>query len=323
MQSKVLKIFVAGGTGFLGSHVVKKLIDADMPFITTSLSQGVDFRDFKQTEKFFRENKFDIIIYCSAFVGGISYGYEKPADIFLNNIQISTNLIELSRIYKIKRFINPISNCSYPGHIVNEFKEENWWDGELHESVLSYGFVRKASWVQSWAYNKQYNMEFVNLLLPNMYGPGDHFEEKRSHALSALIKKFVDAKLKNSPEVVIWGTGTPVREWLYVEDAAEILIRSISSLPSVDPINIGVNKGISIKELAELIKKTVGYKGRLIFDISKPDGAPYKTMNNVKMIKHFMGWFPGTDLKNGIYKTVDWYKKNIDKMIKEKKGENN
>lgn len=310
-----MKIFVAGGTGFLGLHVINKLKKIGTPFIATSLSQGTDFRDYKKTEKFFKDNDFDIVINCAAFVGGISWGYEKTGEMYLNNTLMSTNLMDLSHKYKIKRFINPISNCSYPGHLTKDFEERDWWDGELHESVLTYGFVRKASWVQGWSYFKQYGMESIHLILPNMYGPGDHFEEKRSHALGALIKKIADAKVENKPEVIVWGTGTPVREWLYVEDTADVLIKSISIMPTIYPINIGVGKGISVKEMAELIKNIAGYKGKLIFDPTKPDGAPHKTMNNSRMIKHFMGWQPPTSLKNGISNTVNWYIKNRAKYV--------
>ena len=175
---------------------------------------------------------------------------------------MSTNIMEASRLTNVKRFINPISNCSYPGHLTRDFKEEEWWDGPLHESVLVYGSVRKASWVQSWAYYKQYGFVTINLILPNMYGPGDHFDETRSHALGALIMKFVEAKRKNLPEVTVWGTGTPVREWLYVDDGVEILLKAIEIDPTIEPINVGVGEGISILELAKLIKEVVGYKGR-------------------------------------------------------------
>lgn len=313
MQSK-FKIFIPGGTGFLGKHILEKLKASGTPYVSSSLSQGVDFRNLEQTERIFKENKIDAVINCAAYVGGISWGYSRPAEIFFNNILISTYLIELAHRHNIRRFVNPISNCSYPGHINSEFKEENWWDGELHESVLTYGFVRKASWVQTWGYYKQYGMEFVNLILPNMYGPGDHFEENRSHALGALIKKIADARREDRPEVIVWGTGSPIREWLFVEDAADVLIASVSAAPSVAPINIGVNKGISIRDLVYLIKEAVGYKGRIVFDITKPNGAPFKTMNNTKMIKHFMGWVPPTGLVEGIEKTVKWYNKNYRKI---------
>lgn len=312
---KQSKIFVAGGTGFLGSHVVKKLKESKIPVITSSLSLGVDFRDFKQTETFFRENKFDAVINCAAFVGGISWGYEKAAELYFNNTLISTNLMDLSHKYKIKRYINPISNCSYPGHLTKDFDENDWWDGELHESVLTYGFVRKASWVQGWSYYRQYGMESIHLILPNMYGPGDHFEEKRSHALGALIKKIVDAKLDDKPEVTVWGTGAPIREWLYVEDGAEALVRAIDIDYSVEPINIGIGKGISIADLADLIKKIVKYEGKLVFDKTRPDGALYKVMNAERCKKVFK-WLPQTRLEDGIRETVDWYYKKINRKEK-------
>lgn len=309
-----MNVFVPGGTGFLGSHVIKKLETLHIPHFSSSLTKGTDFRDYKQTKKIFKEHEFDTVINCAAFVGGISWGYEKPGEMYLNNIQMNTNLMEAARRYKIKRFINPIANCSYPGQLTQEFSEDQWWDGPLHDSVLTYGFVRKASWVQAWSYNKQYGMEFVNLLLPNMYGPGDHFDEKRSHALGALIKKICDGKLEGKKEIVIWGSGTPIREWLYIEDAVDALIRSMGMVsPTIEPINIGVGKGISVKDMAFLIKEIAGYTGDLTFDLSKPDGAPYKTMNNKKMREYFMGWVPPTSLRDGITKTVTWYMKNKQK----------
>ena len=307
---KVLKkIFVPGGNGFLGKSVVKKLGERNIDYISRSLREGYDFRNFEQTIELLEEEKFNAVINCAAFVGGIQYGYEKPGEIFYNNILMSTYLMEASRLTNVGRFINPISNCSYPVHLTKDFKEKEWWDGPLHESVLVYGFVRKASWVQSWAYYKQYGFETINLILPNMYGPGDHFDEKRSHALGALITKFVEAKRKNQPEVVVWGTGKPIREWLYVDDGAEVLIKSLEIEPTIEPINVGVGKGISILELAELIKEVVGYEGRIVLDKSKPDGAPYKTMNNERMKKIF-NWEPPTSLREGIEKTVEWYIEN-------------
>jgi GDP-L-fucose synthase len=175
---------------------------------------------------------------------------------------------------------------------------------------MVYGFVRKATWVQSWAYYKQYGFETVNLILPNMYGPDDHFEEKRSHALGALIMKFVEAKRKNLPSVIVWGSGKPVREWLFVDDGAEVLVKALEMGPTVAPINVGVGKGISILELAELIRDIVGYKGKIVLDRSKPDGALHKTMDNSKL-KALFNWVPPTSLRDGIEQTVEWYTTNI------------
>ena len=310
MASDNKKIFVPGGNGFLGKRVVNKLEERDFDYISLSLRDGYDFRNFEQTKELFTKEKFNAVINCAAFVGGIQYGYEKPGEIFYNNILMSTDLMEAARRTNVKKIINPISNCSYPAHLTRDFKEEEWWDGPLHESVLVYGFVRKASWVQSWAYYKQYGFETVNLILPNMYGPGDHFDKTRSHALGALIMKFVEAKRKNQPEVIVWGTGKPIREWLYVDDGAEILIKSLEIEPIIEPINVGVGKGIAIFELAELIKEVVDYKGEIVLDTSKPDGAPYKTMDNTKLKKIFK-WEPPTSLRDGIEKTVEWYIENI------------
>ena len=303
------KIFVAGGNGFVGKRVVKQLQEKAINFVPLSLRDGIDFRDLKQTRELFEKEKFDAMINCAAFVGGIQFGYEKAGEIFYNNTLMSTNLMEASRLTNVKRFINPISNCSYPGHLTKNFKEEEWWDGHLHESVLVYGLVRKASWVQSWAYYKQYGFETINLILPNMYGPGDHFDETRSHALGALIMKFVEAKRKGQLEVIVWGSGQPIREWLYVDDGAEVLTRALEIEPTIEPINIGVGKGISILELAELIKEVVGYRGKITLDKTKPDGAPYKTMDNTRL-KNIFNWVPPTSLRQGIENTVEWYMNN-------------
>ena len=300
------KVFVPGGNGFLGKRVVKGLKDKGIGFVSLSLRNGYDFRDVKQTRELFERERFDALINCAAFVGGIQFGYERPGEIFNNNILMSTNLMESARLTGVKRFVNPISNCSYPGHLTKDFKEEEWWDGQLDESVMVYGFVRKATWVQSWAYYRQYDFQTVNLILPNMYGPGDHFEEKRSHALGALIMKFVEAKRKGLPSVTVWGSGKPVREWLYVDDGAEILIKALEIGPTVDPVNVGVGKGISVLELAELIKYIVGYKGAIVLDRSRPDGAPHKTMDNSKL-RTIFNWVPPTSLRKGIEQTVEWY----------------
>ena len=300
------KILVAGGSGFLGKRVVKKLSLEKANFCQTSLSQGVDFRNFAETAEFFKKEKPEFVINCAAFVGGIKFGLEHLGEIYYNNSLISANLIEASRLAKVKRFINPISNCSYPNVGERKFKESDWWSGELDESVMVYGMCRKMSWVQAHAYNKQYGMEFINLILPNMYGPGDHFEEVRSHALGALIMKIIEAKKNNKPEVIVWGTGKPVREWLYVDDAACVMLEALEVKPFIDPVNIGLSKGVSIKELAETIKQIVGYQGKLDFDTTKPDGAPYKMMDISKSRKIFKN-LPRTDLKDGITKTIEYY----------------
>jgi len=309
MKNEFKKIFVPGGDGFLGKTVIKKLKEENINFVSLSLKDNFDFRNFEQTRKLFEEQKFDAVINCSAFVGGIKFGYDHPGEIFYNNILMAAHLMECSRLTGVNMFVNPISNCTYPAHLT-KFREDEWWSGPLHESVLSYGFARKASWVQSWAYNKQYGFNSASLILSNMYGPRDYFDEVRSHALTALVMKFIEAKRKKLSEVVVWGTGKPVREWLYVEDGAEALIKALNMEPQIEPVNIGRGEGISILELAKLIKETAGFEGKIIFDESKPDGAFCKVMDIEKMKKIF-NWMPPTALTDGIKKTIDWYENNL------------
>lgn len=301
-------IFVAGGTGFLGKRIINKLKEKKITFITTSLSMGVDFRDFQQTLDFFKKNKPDIVIHAAGQVGGIKYGLDHTGEMYYNNILISTNLIEAARLTNVKKFISPIANCVYPNVVSRDFKEDEFWDGPLNETVLVYGLVRKAQWAQTWGYARQYGMKFVNLILPNMYGPGDYLDEERSHALGALLSKMIKAREQKKKEIIIWGTGKPIREWLYVDDGVQALIRAIDVDYYVKPINIGVGKGISIRALAELIKDIVGFKGGLIFDKTKPDGAPYKVMD-ITLCKKVFGWLPDTNLREGIINTYTWYVK--------------
>jgi len=304
-----MKIFVPGGNGFLGKRVVKKLKETGANFTSLSLRNGYDFRDFKQTLALFQREQFDAVLNCAAYVGGIQFGYEHPAEIFFNNTLMATYLMESARLTGVKKFVNPISNCTYPGDLTRDFREEEWWNGPMHESVMVYAFARKASWMQSWAYDRQYGFKTTNIILPNMYGPGDHFDETRSHALGALVMKFVEAKRRDEAQVVVWGTGKPVREWLYVDDGAEIMIKALDVNTTVEPINVGKGFGVTIAELASLIKEAVGYDGKVVFDPSRPDGAPHKTMNNDRLKKIF-GWVPPTELKNGLQATVTWYMEN-------------
>jgi len=299
-------ILVLGGTGFLGQAVCRKLDSLHLQYISTSLHKGhVDLRDKAEVFRLFEIVSPEYVINCAAYVGGIQFGYKHFAELFYYNMQMTMNVLEACTRYKVKRIVNPISNCAYPGELTL-FKEKDFWNGPLHESVMVYGFVRKASWIGSWAYNKQYGLDQINLVLSNMFGPADHFEEERSHAMGALIMKIVEANRENLPSVTVWGSGKPVREWLYVDDGAEAMVRALDIPAYADPINIGVGKGISIMAMAEMIKDIVGYKGRLIYDLSKPDGAPYKTVDGSLGAK-LLGWTPTTDFKEAVRSTIAWY----------------
>lgn len=298
-------ILVTGSTGFLGKRVCRQLASSGFAYQGISRHNGPDLRDRQATLLYFKNIRPSYVLNCAAFVGGIQFGYKHSAELFHNNMQMTLNMLEAAHESGVKRIVNPISNCAYPGS-ATFFKEDEFWDGPLHESVMVYGFARKASWVGAWAYGKQYGLDVINLILSNMYGPEDHFEEERSHALGALIMKIVRAKQTGEKQVIVWGSGKPVREWLHVDDGAEAMVRALQVASCVEPINIGVGKGISIWEMACLIKALVGYEGELVLDPSKPDGAPYKTVDGSRGAKHF-GWSPQRDFKQGVADAIEWY----------------
>jgi GDP-L-fucose synthase len=300
-------ILVTGATGFLGKRVCRLLSAQGLAHTPTSLSMGVDLRDPAATQALFERVRPSQVLNCAAFVGGIQFGVKHSAELFHNNLLMTLNLLAAAKAGGVQRIVNPISNCAYPGQ-ASLFREDEFWDGPLHESVLVYGFVRKASWVGAWAYQKQYGLDVLNLILSNMYGPEDHFEEERSHALGALIMKMVKAKRENAPEVIVWGSGTPVREWLHVDDGAEAMVRGLEAAPTLEPVNIGVAKGVSILAMAELIQRLVGFEGKLVLDTSKPDGAPYKTVDGSRGAA-LLGWSPGREFEQGVADTIDWYLK--------------
>lgn len=301
-------LLVTGATGFVGKRVCRFLSDQGRQFARTSLSLGCDLRDLGSTTDLFRKVRPTHIINCAAYVGGIQFGIKRNANIFHNNMLMTLNLLSVANEFGVRRIVNPISNCAYPAK-AKVFRESEFWDGPLHDSVLAYGITRKAACVGAWAYNKQYGLDVVNIVLSNMYGPEDHFDEERSHALGALIMKIVRAKMSDSAEVVVWGSGKPVREWLHVDDGAEALVRGLEIAPTLEPVNIGMGFGISILEAAQLIKKFVGYEGSLVLDESKPDGAMHKTVDG-RRGRELFGWSPTRPFQQGLRETILWYVKN-------------
>jgi GDP-L-fucose synthase len=308
------RVFVAG-RGFLGTHVANVLAARGIPYVALSRRDGVDFTDLAGTTRAIRESGCDALINCAALIGGLEFVRRHVAEVFYQNSLLSLNLMEAARQAGIGRFVNTLANCSYPAR-ARELREDEWWEGPLHESVLAYGLTKKLSWVQSWSYEKQYGFRTINLLLPNMYGPHDHFDPIRSHALGALVTKFVEAHERGLPTVEVWGDGTPIREWLYVEDAAEACVRALDLDVDVDPINLGVGKGITIRELAELIQREVGYGGRIVYDPSKPNGTAAKIMN-VERMRERLQWEPRTRLADGVRATIAWYRQHRAELLQQ------
>jgi GDP-L-fucose synthase len=300
-----VKILVTGATGFLGKRVCRQLNEGGFDYVETSAATGLDLRERAATLAFFNDVKPTHVLNCASFVGGIQFGLKYPADLFANNMAMIANLLEACHVSRVKRLVNPISNCVYPSK-ASLFKEDEIWDGPLHETVMVYGLLRKISWAGSWGYARQHGMDTLNLVLSNMYGPEDHFEEERSHALGALVMKFAQAKRSGAPSVNVWGSGTPVREWLYVDDGAQAMIRGLDAPATTEFVNVGVAEGVSVIELARKIKAVVGYEGEIVLDPTKPDGAPYKTVEGSRG-EASLGWKPQVGLDQGIAQTVKWY----------------
>ncbi len=308
------RIVVAGGSGFLGSRIVNRLYNYNCDVFIPSRKDGLDFTKSTDCLQYLGEVRPDIVFNCAAHQGGIKYQKGREGTIYLDNLLMGTFLMDAACKSNVKKYINVVAGCSYPGYLTDEVMDEAvYWNGPLHESVLNYGFTKKAQVVQGWTFAKQYDFNSIHLLLANMYGPGDHFEPDRSHGLAALIMKFYVAKKSNLASVEIWGTGRPIREWLYVEDAAEGIIRAGDKYNEVDPMNIAVGSGLSISELADLISKILDYKGSLVYKTDMPDGAMKKVLG-ISRMKAKLNWTPPTSLEIGIKKTVDWLDANYDKI---------
>lgn len=298
-------ILVTGATGFLGKRMCRKLEERGVPFMRTSLSLGLDLRNETATVDFFQTAKPEYVLNCAAFLGGVQFGYEHAAEMFRNNMLMQLSLLEACRQSGVRRLVNPIGNCSYPGE-AEIYRESEFWNGPLHESVKAYGLAKKSFCVGSWAYGRQYGLDVINLIFSNMYGPEDHFDELRSHAVGALIMKFVQAKREGLSSVTVWGTGRPIREWLHVDDGCEAMLRAMELPPYDDIINIGVAKGYSIRETAEIIANIVGYEGSIVYDDSKVDGAPCKQVDG-SLCRRLLGWEPEIPFRQGLKDTVKWY----------------
>ena len=301
-----MKVLVVGSKGFLGSWVKKMLLtDTNHETLEISGKESLDITKIEDLQNFVSKHKPEAIINCAAFVGGISYGYKYPARLLYENSKIALNLYEISRKNDVGILINPISNCAYPGHLTT-YVESQFFDGPPHESVYNYGIAKRLSVDLGNGYFEQYKFSSANVVLSNMYGPEDHFDIERSHALGALVKKICDAKINNIQKVEIWGSGKPIREWLYVQDGANALIKSLDLEKGHHFFNVGVQKGISIIDLANTIKKIVNWDGEFFFNADKPDGVYEKKVDGSKG-ESKLNWIPDIDLEYGIEKTVEWY----------------
>jgi len=298
------RIVVTGGMGFLGKHIIEKLKQKHPKSIFVPDFPKYDLRKYEDCLKVAK--KGDVIIHLAANVGGIGYNREFPGTLFDDNILMGTFMMMAARVSKVKKYVALGTICAYPKFTPVPFKEKNLWMGYPEETNAPYGLAKKMQLVQAQAYRQQYGFNAIFLLPVNLYGPGDNFDPKSSHVIPALIRKFVEAKRNNQKEVIVWGTGKASREFLYVEDAAEGIIKATESYDKADPVNLGAGFEITIKELANVIKKLSGYKGNIVWDKTKPDGQPRRKLDVGKAEKEF-GFRSKTTFEEGLKNTIDWY----------------
>ena len=311
------RITITGGKGFLGTHLIHKLKEKGYKYLYIADIPEYDLIKPEDIKRMYDDSKPDIVIHLAAKVGGIGFNQENPATLFYENLMMGIQLLHEGYLRKIEKFVAIGTICAYPKFTPVPFKEEDLWNGYPEETNAPYGLAKKMMLVQSQAYRKQYGFNSIFLLPVNLYGPGDNFDPKSSHVIPALIKKMVDAqKIENlkseirNPKVVVWGTGKATREFFYVEDAAEAIILATEKYNKSDPVNIGAGFEISIKELVELIVELTGFKGRIIWDKSKPDGQPRRMLDTAKAFKEF-GFKAKTDFRRGLKKTIEWYKNSL------------
>lgn len=301
------RVVITGGNGFLGRHLVEKIKVKNPKEIFIPSRSKYDLRRYEDCLKVAK--KGDIIIHLAANVGGIGYNREFPADLFEDNILMGTFMLKAAREVGVKKYVALGTICAYPKFTPVPFKEENIWMGYPEETNAPYGLAKKMQLVQSEAYRQQYGFNSIFLLPVNLYGPGDNFDPASSHVIPALIRKFIEADKKGEKEVVVWGTGRASREFLYVDDAAEGILKATEKYNKSDPVNLGAGFEITIRDLADLIKKLTGYKGKIVWDKTKPDGQPRRMLDVSKAKKEF-GFAAKTSFENGLKKTIEWYKNN-------------
>ncbi|HOG21236.1 MAG TPA: GDP-L-fucose synthase [Flexilinea sp.] len=310
------RICVTGGAGFLGSFIQESLKKRGVTDIFIPLRKQYDLIEVSDIRRMLSDAKPDVIIHLAANVGGIGANMEHPAEFFYDNLMMGVQLIHESWKAGVEKFVAIGTICAYPKYTPIPFKEDDLWNGYPEETNAPYGLAKKMLLVQSQAYRKQYGFNSIYLLPVNLYGPRDNFNPKSSHVIPALIHKCYEAKLNHIPEVVIWGDGSPTREFIYAGDAAEGIVMAAEKYDGPEPVNIGSGMEISIKDLAELIARLIGYEGKLVYDTSKPNGQPRRALD-VSRAREYFGFTAKMSFEDGLKQTIDYYISNRDAILKE------
>jgi len=300
------RVLVTGGNGFLGSFVVEKLRARGCQKILVPRRWDFDLRQREAIRQLYDETQPDLVIHLAAVVGGIGANLTYPGQFFYDNLIMGIDLMEYARRSKVSKFVAIGTICAYPKFATVPFKEENLWNGYPEETNAPYGLAKKMLLVQAQAYRQQYNFNAIYLLPVNLYGPRDNFDLETSHVIPALIRKFLEAKNQGKKSVTLWGDGTPTREFLYVEDAAEGILLASEHYNKPGPINLGSGEETSIMELSKNIQKSTEFEGNICWDQTKPNGQPRRCLD-VKKAKELFGFKSQVPLKEGLGRTLRWY----------------
>ena len=312
MELKGKKILLTGGDGFLGRFVQRELVENGVCEKDIHIPHHVDndLRVWGNCEEAVAD--IDLVIHLAASVGGIGFNQRKPGVLFYDNMIMGAQLMEAARRHSVEKFIQIGTVCAYPKFTPVPFKEDDLWDGYPEETNAPYGVAKKALLVQAQAYREQYGLNAIYLLPVNLYGPGDNFDLEDSHVIPALIRKCVEAADSGSEEITVWGTGTPTREFLYVEDCSRGIVQAARHYDEPDPVNLGSGEEISIKDLVNLIARISGFEGKIRWDSTRPDGQPRRCLDTQRAGK--FGFTAEIPFEDGLTRTVQWYKENRDQI---------
>ena len=300
------RVMVTGGAGFLGRSVVRRLEAAGVPEIFVPRSTDYDLRSAEGVGDALADGTPQVIIHLAAVVGGIGANRENPGRFFYENAAMGIELMEQARNAGVEKFVQIGTVCSYPKFTPVPFREDDLWNGYPEETNAPYGLAKKMLLVQGQAYRQQYGFDVIHLIPVNLYGPGDNFDPASSHVIPALIKKCVDARDAGADHIDVWGTGSASREFLYVDDAAEGIVLATERYDDADPVNLGVGREITIRDLVNLIVGITGFVGEVRWDSSKPDGQPRRALDTSRARERF-GFQAATSFEDGLRATIDWY----------------
>lgn len=300
------RVLLTGGGGFLGSFLRERL-DGSVAALAVPRSRDSDLRDESVVRRLFEEFHPTLVLHAAVHLRGIGYMAQRPAEIFDDNARMNFLIQEASRRFGVRKFVGVGTICSYPKFADVPFREEQLWDGLPEEALGPYGLAKKFMLVQTQAYAKQYGFNGIHLLLVNTYGPRDHFSDEAGHVIPALIMRFAEAARLGNREVVCWGDGSPTRDFLYVEDAADGVLRATALYDSPEPVNVGAGMEISMKALSELIAELTGFDGQIVWDTSRPNGQPRRMLDTSKAAERF-GFRASTPFREGLRRTIAWYR---------------